>query len=186
LAGGVGEADLMAGNRSAGRTGSSDAPSSAPSFGSAEAAEAVPFVMQMNKPRHSSPHTRGQDWAIHGKAPTSGPVGRPIRVVVRSDRLVIQPDVTQAHPAAMGKEIRLDGPTVENLDEFVAAIQDRVHDWGIAGNGLYWRPVLLLSIEPDGQGRAHDLARLLRNSGIELDDEETATKPREAQSHATR
>jgi hypothetical protein len=186
VADGVGEASLMAGDRSASGSGQSAASGNVAGNSSTAAAAAAPLAMQMNKPRHSSSHTRGQDWAIHGKAPNSTPVRRTIRVIVRSERLVIQPDATQSGRTAKGQEILLKGPTVESLDEFVAAVQDRVHEWDIAGDKLYWRPVLALSIAPDGKGRAEDLARLLRNSGIEIDDEAMATRPHEVQPNATR
>jgi hypothetical protein len=67
-----------------------------------------------------------------------------------------------------GKEVPLPGPTRASLDDFVKALQDTMRDWGIAGQGLYWRPVLVLNVGPDGQQRAEELTRLLHNSGIEL------------------
>jgi hypothetical protein len=182
LAGGVGEASLTAGNRLEG------APAAGRSAGTTgeHSGESPSLAMQMNKPRFTPPSARGQNWAIRGKAPSSVPIRRTIRVVVRGDRLSIQPDSTRPAENVTGHEISLQGPTLVSLDEFVAAIQERVHEWGIAGNGLYWRPVLELDVGPDGQARADDLARLLRNSGIELKSEATASRPREGQSSETR
>jgi hypothetical protein len=97
--------------------------------------------MQMNVQQRIPANTRGQNWAIKGRAPTSVPIRRTIRVVVRGDRLAIQPDSSQnPKQTVTGREIPLQGPTVARLDVFVAAIQDRVHEWGLAG--MYWRPVL--------------------------------------------
>jgi hypothetical protein len=64
--------------------------------------------------------------------------------------------------------VRLAGATAAALDEFVTALQDTMRDWGMAGQGLYWRPVLVLNVGPDGEQRADDLTRMLQNSGLEL------------------
>jgi hypothetical protein len=68
----------------------------------------------------------------------------------------------------VGKEIPLAGSTAAAIDDFVKALHDYMRDWGMAGQGLYWRPVLVLYVGPDGQQRADDLTKLLHNSGIEL------------------
>lgn len=129
--------------------------------------------------------TRGKDWALRQKPQRATPVRRTIRVVVREDQLAILPDGT-TNPAAAstsGKVVPFKGDTVESLDEFVKQIRDQIDGWGIAGNGLYWRPVVALSVAPQAQRRADDLNRLLRNSGLELRADETATNtpPRKMQ-----
>jgi hypothetical protein len=44
----------------------------------------------------------------------------------------------------------------------------------MAGMGLYWRPVIEMTVAPDGEQRANDLAKMLRNSGIEMKATEVA------------
>ena len=119
--------------------------------------------------------TRGKDWALKQKPQKSSPIRRTIRVEVRENQLAILPDEAPngAQPVA-GKIVPLQGDTVQSLDEFVKQVRDQIEGWGIAGNGLYWRPVVILKVAPDGTRRAGDLARLLRNSGLELRNEETA------------
>jgi hypothetical protein len=186
LAEGSGEAGLMAGNRSGGLVGRPRANGSSASDGAPESGETPSLAMQMNKQRHIPASQRGQNWAIQGKASSSVPIQRTIRVVVRADRLAIQPDSAQAGQDVKGHEISLAGSTAASIDELVSAVQERVQEWGLAGDGLYWRPVLLLSVDPAGKARADDLTRLLRNSGIELKSEATANRPQEVQSRATR
>jgi hypothetical protein len=131
--------------------------------------------------------TRGQDWAFKQKAGRSVPVRRTIHVVVRNDRLAILPD--DAPPSIdtpSSKVVPLKGDTVEAIDDLVAQVRNEIDSWGIAGEGLYWRPVLVLTVGPDGQRRADDLARLLKNSGLELKADGVASKPPEAGSHETR
>ena len=38
--------------------------------------------------------------------------------------------------------------------------------WGIAGRGMYWRPVLLIEVTPDAEFRYAELKALLDNSGL--------------------
>ena len=54
------------------------------------------------------------------------------------------------------------------MQEFVKAVEAQVDGWGIAGDNLYWRPVLEIQVGPDGQRRADDMARLLKNSDLEV------------------
>jgi hypothetical protein len=112
---------------------------------------------------------RGKDWALKNKKPRAVPVRRTIQVIVRNDQLAILSDEQPrgGHLPA-GKTIPLKPDTGESIDEFVAAIQAQIDGWGMAGDGLYWRPVLSLHVGPDGHRRAQDLARLLKNSGLEL------------------
>ena len=63
---------------------------------------------------------------------------------------------------------------MQSLDPFVKEIHDEIDGWGMAGTGLYWRPVIVLSVAPQGQRRASDLERLLKNSGLDLRTDETA------------
>ena len=78
------------------------------------------------------------------------------------------------------------GDTVESVDTCVKEVRDHIDGWGIAGNNLYWRPVVVLSVGPDGQQRASDLARLLKNSGLELRSDETAKHLPQGGAHETR
>jgi hypothetical protein len=111
---------------------------------------------------------RGRDWALR-KKPNAVPIRRTIQVLVRGDEIAIIPDDRTLDAATpSGKRIPVEGDTVESLDDVVAAVQEHIEDWGMAGDGLYWRPVLILNISGDGQRRAEDLNRLLKGSGIEL------------------
>jgi hypothetical protein len=127
---------------------------------------------------------RGKDWALKQKPPRSIPVRRTIRVAVGKDSLAILPDSGPA--TAGGKVIPLHGDTVESVDEFVKQVRDHIDGWGIAGTNLYWRPVVVLNVGPDGQQRASDLARLLKNSGLEIRSDETAKNLPQGNAHETR
>jgi hypothetical protein len=113
--------------------------------------------------------SHGANWAIQEKVPADVPIRRTIHVVVRSDRVAILPEpVASARAASGGKEVMLDDTTSANFDPLVSALREHIREWGTAGQGLYWRPVILLTVGPDGNRRADDLARLLKTSGFEL------------------
>jgi hypothetical protein len=130
--------------------------------------------------------TRGQDWALKRKGPRSVPIRRPIRVVVRGDRItILSDDPSPRSRAAAEKTITLRQETVESIEELVQAIDHQVDGWGTAGDRMYWRPVLQMHVAPDGARRFQDLSRLLKNSGLELETPATAITPPRGTSRAT-
>jgi hypothetical protein len=131
--------------------------------------------------------SRGEDWALKGKKPRAVAVRRTIQIIVRNDQLAILSDDVKPNAGSRArKTIPLQRDTVESIDEFVAAVQQQIDSWGMAGDGLYWRPVLSLYVEPNGQRRAQDLARLLKNSGFELQPAAVANSHSGGNSRATR
>ena len=52
--------------------------------------------------------------------------------------------------------------------KFVAAVWEHMQTWGIAGRGMYWKPVLYVHPSPTGHQRAADLKVLLDRSGLEV------------------
>jgi hypothetical protein len=113
--------------------------------------------------------SRGSNWAVGPKGPAAVPIRRSIQVIVRDDRIAILPELeSSANPLFRGREVQLDDSMANHVDEIVTVIQQHVADWGMAGHGLYWRPVLVLRVAPGGQPRAEELSRCLKDSGIEI------------------
>ena len=136
--------------------------------------------LSLTRPSSEGMASRGGNWAFGDDQRADTPVRRPIRVIVRRDRLSVLPDRYEMSGTGWigsgGREVKFQGPTRFAIDELVAGLRDHVQQWGIAGSGLYWRPVLALKIAPDGKARAHDLVKLLKNSGIEIQDTSTAKR----------
>jgi hypothetical protein len=130
--------------------------------------------------------SRGKDWALGKRSARAVPIRRAIHVVVRKDQLAIVADNAAASATAGGTVVAINGDTVEAVDQFVTQVRKHVDGWGIAGDGLYWRPVLLITVAPEGQRRADDLARLLKNSGFELRSNATAQNAKQDETHETR
>ena len=92
------------------------------------------------------------------------PITRPIRVACYHDRLVIVSE------DALGptKTVPLRSRTEESIEEFVSAVWEHMNGWGIAGRGMYWRPILNLHVGTDAQPRFEELQALLEDSGLEV------------------
>lgn len=136
--------------------------------------------LSLTRPSSEGMASRGGNWAFGSDQRADIPVRRPIRVIVRRDRLSVLPDRYEMSGTGWvgsgGREVELQGPTRFAIDELVVGLRDHVKQWGIAGSGLYWRPVLTLQIAPGGKARAHDLVKLLENSGIDFQDPSTAKR----------
>ena len=113
--------------------------------------------------------SRGKNWAVNSGGIGAVPIRRPIQVVLRRDRLALLPSRhAMGGTAASGRGISLNQPVEQISDEFVAALRERIGEWGLAGNGLFWRPVLEMKVGPDAQRTASNVMRLLKDSGVEI------------------
>lgn len=107
------------------------------------------------------------------------PIRRPIQVVVRENQIALLPSRHAKRGAgATGTVISLDQSLKQISDEFAGALKERIQEWGLAGNGLYWRPVLELRVGPEAHQTADRLVRLLKNSGVDVRLPETANSQR--------
>ena len=125
--------------------------------------------LQVTAGQSSIAESRGSDWAVQRAMRGAVPIRRPIQVVVRNSQIALLPSrhVTRGTEAT-GVVISLDQPLDRVSHEFVAALKVRIDEWGLAGNGLYWRPVLELHVGPDAGRTASKLMQLLKNSGVEV------------------
>ena len=108
---------------------------------------------------------RGQDWGLPNATRGSVPISRPIRVECHRDRLVIVPE----KGTTRSRSVPLRPQTEESIDEFVSAVWEQMQSWGIAGNGMYWRPILNVYVAPDAEGRYAELDALLEGSGFSME-----------------
>jgi hypothetical protein len=117
-------------------------------------------------PRFGAPHgKRGRNWALPDSAGKSIPLSRPVRVLCRPNELVL----LVGGDMQKSEVVPLEGPTQNAVDAFVSTLWTHMETWGIAGSGMYWRPILILQIEPGGERRAQDLRQLLQDSGLAVE-----------------
>ena len=89
---------------------------------------------------------------------------------IRIDLSSCQTAGPQTRRGPGGIEVPLPGRTEAAIDQFVSTLWDHIATWGIAGKGMYWRPVVDLYVVPDAAWRADQLKKLLDGSGLELVD----------------
>lgn len=107
---------------------------------------------------------RGRDWALPDPARGALAISRPIRVECYSDRLVI---VSEFGPEN-NQVVPFTGSTARTVEPFVTAIWKHMNSWGIAGRGMYWRPMLQITVAPDAERRFNELNKALDGSGLTL------------------
>jgi len=115
-------------------------------------------------PPESLANSRGTNWGLPGNNQGAVALTRPIRIELRADRLVFWSDDRPSRPV---RQVALNGPTEDAVDELVAAVWKEMQSWGIAGRGLYWRPTLSFHVHPNAAWRYQELAVLLSDSGLD-------------------
>jgi hypothetical protein len=116
-----------------------------------------------NKKR-SLAEMRGTNWALGNPGPRAVPVTRPIRVRCEGERLLVMADPNGNNP----RVIILPRRTEDAIDQLVGVMRTEMKNWGMAGNGMYWRPLLVLELGESGEGRIADLQALLHDSGFDV------------------
>jgi hypothetical protein len=113
--------------------------------------------------------SRGKDWAIANGKPGMIPIRRTIQIVVRDDAVAILPEASSTYQvSAAGQEFKFGDTPGAAYEDLVTAVEKRIKDWGMAGEGLYWRPVVELRVAANGDHRVNDLMRLLKFSGADI------------------
>ncbi len=109
--------------------------------------------------------SRGKNWALPRAGNGLVAVTRPIRVECYADRLVVV-----GRGGIAGRQIiSVLGPIRPKMEKFVSAVWDQMKSWGIAGRGLYWKPVLNVYVQPGVERRAGELKQLLDGSGLDVE-----------------
>jgi hypothetical protein len=107
---------------------------------------------------------RGHNWALPNMHNASMGVQRPIRVECYADRLILLPDTHDQE----AQTIPLGERTDDAVDQLVAAVRTYTKSWGMAGRGMYWKPQLVLNVNPNADSRAADLQAILADSGWDV------------------
>ena len=107
---------------------------------------------------------RGTGWGLPDAVGELTGATRPILVECYQDRLVIVPEMRGQTP----KVTLLDIEARDSMDEFVSNVWRHMNSWGIAGRGLYWRPTLVMAVDPDATDRYAEIKLLLADSGLDV------------------
>ncbi len=55
------------------------------------------------------------------------------------------------------------------IEDLFGEVSKRVEGWGIAGRGMYWRPRMVLEIQPGGDVRGAELRDVLVSGGMDAE-----------------
>jgi hypothetical protein len=114
------------------------------------------------------------------------PIRRNIHVVVTEEYLSILADEDgEGSEAPVDQKLRFNEPSHRMNAKFISALSGHMKDWGSAGHGMYWRPVLMLDALPGGEDHAEQLAAAIRGSGMETRFINTSMAQRENEPTAT-
>ena len=116
--------------------------------------------------------TRRKVWTTDRVPMGAVPVVRTVHVSCSSERLLISPQ-----PGVdSGRVIYFLSNPDKAVDDLINIVVERMELWGMAGEGMYWRPVLGVRVEPDGRQRFDQVNHLLDGSGLRVELIE-ATRP---------
>ncbi|MBI1899520.1 MAG: hypothetical protein HYS13_00220 [Planctomycetia bacterium] len=108
---------------------------------------------------------RGANWALPGSSHAVR-IARTIRVRIEADKLCILGESPRS-PAL--KTIHFTARTIDAVDELRSGLWEVMEDWGSAGRGMSWKPILEVDVAQSGVRRYRELAALLRDSGVVLE-----------------
>lgn len=155
-----GNAGAMASSGAGGSGGASASPGSV-----SAGMGGLPPMQVGQRRRGSAAETRGVNWANAQASRKAAAITRPIKVQVsREQLLVLDADGRPFDNGAVSFQQPVDGV----MDQLGAAIQRQIADWGLAGDGMYWRPTLVVAVAPGAERQAQRLAELLDNSGVDV------------------
>jgi hypothetical protein len=109
---------------------------------------------------------RGEkNWANPAANHAAFPNTRPIRIVCDADHLTMLPEGRSRRGY---KVIELGEDGEANARELVTSVWDRIESWGAAGQGMYWRPELIMEVEQGAEERFKELKTLMADSGLDV------------------
>lgn len=111
------------------------------------------------KSKSGTPGGSGQSKPKNGVA-----LVRTIHVQVEADRLVVR----SSKRSVADRSVPLTDGGQQAASKFVEAIRGEIEGWGMAGQGLYWQPVLEMTVAPGGKPLADRLAAVLRQGGLDV------------------
>jgi hypothetical protein len=132
--------------------------------------------------RGSVADSRGVNWANAEASRRASAITRPIRVQVTAEQINVLGDAGGSEQ----QSVSFHQPVDRVMDELAGAVQTRIQDWGLAGDGMYWRPTLVVTVTPGADRQARRLAELLENSGIDVRLPESIAGAAAGGDHATR
>jgi hypothetical protein len=122
--------------------------------------------MQMKQQPMEGKSSKGENWALKGATPFSAAVSRSVKIRCEEDKftLVQQPGLIGVRVVPITESV------YSAAEKLVQVIQEFEESWGIAGEKMYWKPILKVQVVPGGERRFQELKALLRESGMVIEE----------------
>ncbi len=116
---------------------------------------------------------RGAEWGLPERSDSATGITRPIQLVISSNRLEMLPEDQR-----FGRPTRLaiQGSMREEIDQLITVVWKRMDNWGIAGAGMYWKPILSVQVRPGAEARFQEFDALMKNSGLVVQRKQNRTR----------
>lgn len=104
--------------------------------------------------------SEGQNWALANYRPNMTSLTRPVPMECKKDRIILSATPgTDAVTIMFGKPV----PTVKRLAKEIGT---QINQWGDAGRGVYWKPILRVRVDADARLQYERLLLMLDGSGL--------------------
>ncbi|MCR5163761.1 MAG: hypothetical protein K6C40_07070 [Thermoguttaceae bacterium] len=150
-AGGTGDS-MGAGAPGMGMSGE-NCPSNAPEAGQMPPQGAGQDVQRVSE-------SEGQNWALANYRPNMTSLTRPVPMECRKDRIILS-----ATPGTDAVTIMI-GEPIPTLKRLAKEIGTQINQWGDAGRGVYWKPILRVRVAEDARLQYERLLLMLDGSGL--------------------
>ena len=106
---------------------------------------------------------RGSNWGLPNRSIGATGITRPVRVICFANELILL-----RNSGSIIKRIPYGRQPADTVDTLIAAVRKHTESWGIAGDGLYWRPILRVEVHGSAEHRYRQLQILLDDSGLQI------------------
>ena len=108
---------------------------------------------------------RGNNWALPNAAGGSIAITRPLKIVFEPEGVRLPPE---SGTRQQTRFVRWSDSVEETVDPVVEIVWQRIENWGIAGLGVYWQPILEAEADKAMSERVEQFQALLQGSGLKL------------------
>jgi ElaB/YqjD/DUF883 family membrane-anchored ribosome-binding protein len=137
---------------------------------SADASANMPALIKSSNrssrapPAGSLASKRGEDWALPNKSENATVFRRQIFMTCNEQELILN----ATRNSGPEQRVPLTESTEYHIDEMIDLVWKRVEQWGAAAPRSYWKPQLMIEVQPGGNERASEIQSLLERSGLDV------------------
>ena len=107
---------------------------------------------------------QGINWALPDSDNGGIGITRPLQAYCGLHALSLMPE--PGSTSTRRQSVTIQSDLRETVHRFVESIWQRIDTWGIAGPGVYWKPILQVQVEVGAEPQFEQLQLLLSGSGI--------------------